>query len=320
MKAGTPVGASLLANVFLRVPKEISRASSLLQVVMLGILPGMTIADYQTGLNAYVDGDFERALAEWKAEVNQPGEPANLAIYRETLYAIGMLYWQGEGVAQDYTVAAVWMKQAADINHPGAQNKLGYLYSTGQGVPQNFAQARRYFEMAAAQGDPDASHNLDQMFRQGLFAEAISEEQAAAKENIAPEEPLARPVDPAPLAAEEPPSRAEPGEVIAARAQRSNGFEGADWIRAQNPEHYTLQVIALRAPDRLMEFVAEHPDWAPYAIYLPPGNERPLSVLVQGVYPDVEAARAAAQSFPPGLQKPDQIWIRKFGMVQELLE
>ena len=279
MSAGTPVGASLLANVFLHVPNEISRASSLLQIVLLGVLPGMTIADYQTGLNAYVDGDFERAMAEWKAEVNRPGEPENLAIYRETLYAIGMLYWQGEGVAQDHTVAAVWMKQAADINHPGAQNKLGYLYSTGQGVPQNFEQARRYFEMAAAQGDPDASHNLDQLFRQGLFTEGA-----------------------------------------AARSPQSPGFEDEDWIRAQNPEHYTLQVIALRAPDKLTEFVARHPDWAPFAIYRPKGNERPLWVLVQGVYTDVEAARAAARVFPSGLQKRDQIWIRKFGMVQRMLE
>jgi len=295
-------------------------------------------ADYDTGLNAYIDGDFERAMAEWKAEVNRPGEPENLAIYRETLYAIGMLYWQGEGVAQDHTVAAVWMKQAADINHPGAQNKLGYLYSTGQGVPQNFEQARRYFELAARQGDPDASHNLDQMFRQGLFAKAAAEaipaaeEMPAVKETVAvadtpavketapPDVPAERPVEPVLPGDAEPTARLEPVEAVAVRPAQSPGLEGADWIRVQNPEHYTLQVVALRAPDRLMEFVAEHPDWAPFAIYRPAGNERPLSVLVQGVYADVEAARAAAQAFPTGLQKPDQIWIRKFGMVQGLLE
>ena len=237
-------------------------------------------ADYQTGLNAYVDGDFERAMAEWKAEVNQPGEPENLAIYRETLYAIGMLSWPGEGVEQDYTISAVWLKQAADINHPGAQNKLGYLHSTGQGLPQNYREARRYFEMAAAQGDPDATHNLDLLFRAGHF-EPVAVEQV-------PEVP--------------------PGDA------------GAAWIRAQNPEHYTIQVIALRAPGKLHAFIAGHPDWAPFAIYRPAGNELPLSVLVQGVYPDAGAARAAVEAFPSGLQRREQMWIRTFAKVQALIE
>jgi hypothetical protein len=280
-------------------------------------------ADYDSGLNAYIDGDFERALAEWKAEVNQPGEPANLAIYRETLYAVGMLYWQGECVEQDYAISAVWLKQAADINHPGAQNKLGYLHSTGQGVPQNFAEARRYFEMAAAQGDPDAGHNLDQLFRQGLFAAPAAEELAepVAREQAEPAvEPGSVDVQALEAGDEAPAPRAEPPEAAAVRRAELSGVHGEGWIRAQDPGHYTLQVIALRAPDKLMEFITTHPDWAPFAIYQPAGNELPLSVLVQGVYSDVESARTAAASFPPGLQQREQLWIRKFGMVQGTLE
>jgi len=307
--------------------KKHSRASSLLQIVFFVIAPGIAHADYQTGLNAYVDGDFDKAMAEWKAEVNKPGEPENLAIYRESLYAIGMLYWQGEGVAQDYAVSAAWLKQAADINHPGAQNKLGYLYSTGQGVPQNFQQARHYFEMAAAQGDPDASHNLDEMFRQGLLAaDSASEpvmppvEHAQPVTELLADPGLAKGVAVAVSPATGESSPAPPAKSMPDHAHTVAGDNGVEWIRAQNPEHYTIQVVALRAPDKLHDFIAAHPDRAPFAIYQPAGNELPLSALVQGVYADVESARAAVQSFPPGLQKLDQLWIRKFGMVQGMLE
>jgi len=221
-------------------------------------------------------------MAEWKAEVNQPGEPPNLAIYRESLYAIGMLYWQGEGVPQDYGIATVWLKQAADINHPGAQTKLGYLYTMGQGVPQNYGEAARYFQLAAAQGDPDARHNLDMLAQQGLLP---AEEQA--------------------VAAAEPVPGLDAGEA---------------WILQQDPEHYTIQVIALRSLEKLHAFIAAHPDWSPFAIYHQSRYEKPLWVMVQGAYADVEAARLARDAFPAGLQNHEDLWIRKFGMVQRLIE
>lgn len=242
--------------------------------------------DYQAGVDAYEAGDYASAMTQWKAEINRPGEPENLAIYRETLYAIGMLYWQGKGVARDDTVAAVWLKQAADINHPEAQNKLGFMYSTGQGVPQNFEQARHWFELAAAQGDADAVHNLDVLLR----------EQVAASGNPAGPESMPEPVP-------------EPRTAA-----------GVEWIRAQNAQHYTLQVIALRKPDNLHAFIARHADDGPYAIYRPAGAEQPLWVLLRGVYAGVAAARAAAAAFPEGIQQRDQLWIRQFGAVQRELE
>jgi septal ring-binding cell division protein DamX len=201
-------------------------------------------------------------------------------------------------VAQDYAVAAVWLKQAADINHPGAQVKLGYLYVTGQGVPQNHEQARHWFQMAAWQGDKDAAHNLDVMDEQGL---------GQADSDAAP-----APV-PMPLPASE-------SAPESASASALTPAEGPAWIFAQDPEHYTIQVVALRAPDKLYEFIDRFPEWAPFAIYRPKGNERPLWVLVQGDYPNVEAARAAVREFPTRIQKREKLWIRKFGMVQGMIE
>ena len=250
-------------------------------------------ADYQAGLDAYNRGDAAMALAEWKAVASRPPESQGLAIYRESLYAIAMLYWLGEGVPQDFTVAAVWLKQAADINHPGAQVKLGYLYSTGQGVPRNYAEARRWFEMADAQGDPDARYNLDLLQHEGMFENA-AEEAAPVVASLPPVEPQTTTRSKATLDAE----------------------AGAVWILQQDPEHYTIQVIALRSQDNLHAFITAHADWSPFAIFRPARNELPLWIMVQGDYADVETAREAVQRFPAGIQQRERLWIRKFGMVQ----
>ena len=259
------------------------------------------LADYQTGLDAYLIGDYSKAMTEWKAVASQQPEKENLAIYRESLYGIAMLYWQGDGVEQDYNVSAVWLKQAAEINHPGAQTKLGYLYTAGLGVPQNYGEAVRWFQMAAAQGDPDAKHNLDVLFEKGL----IPTTQELAVEDV----PLAPPV------AQEPSV-----EQTLLVPEPVSADKGEDWILRQKPEHYTIQVIALSAPQKLQAFIAENPDWGPFAIYKQTRYENPLWVLVQGVYADVATAREAAASFPGSMQKRSDLWIRKFEMVQRLVE
>jgi TPR repeat protein len=298
----------------------------LLRPVLLALaFSGAIHADYQDGLDAYQAGDYATAMAEWKKVVNKGPENQNLAIYRESLYAIGMLHWTGEGVPLDYSVSAVWFKQAADINHPGAQVKLGYLYSTGQGVPQNFQEAQRWFEMAAAQGDPDAKHNLDVMFRAGLLS-AKGEVKSAAEPVVGDRELAQGPVEQAATAAAgtefAAPVQADTAAIPVEKPKKRiwpKKALGEEWILEQNPERYTIQVIALSKPDKLREFVAAHPEWAPFAIYTPSELGNRIWILLQGVYDDPAAARSAKARFPPGLEAPEKLWIRKYGRVRELL-
>ena len=292
-------------------PLKNREQSSLLQAFLLIWVCSSVQADYQAGLDAYHSGEFSVALAEWKAEVNQPEPVENLAIYRESLYGIAMLFWQGDGVEQDYNISAVWMKQAADINHPGALVKLGFLYTMGQGVPQNFEQAARCFQMAADQGNADAIHNLNLLHQKGLVSGP----------SVAPDTVM-------PGAGESPelipPLSSESEMPIVASVSTAPAISVLDrsenWILTQEPGHYTIQVIALSHPEKLHAFIAQNPEWEPFAIYRQTRYEQPLWVLVQGDYAEVEAARAAVQGFPAGLQKREELWIRRFEMIQGLIE
>ena len=53
---------------------------------------------------------------------------------------------------QDYATALEKWRTLAEAGDAAAQNNLGVLYAEGQGVAQDYAQARTWFEKAAAQG------------------------------------------------------------------------------------------------------------------------------------------------------------------------
>ena len=50
-------------------------------------------------------------------------------------YNLGVMHYQGEGVAQDPKQAATWFCRAADQGHAQAQFALGLMYDKGYGVP-----------------------------------------------------------------------------------------------------------------------------------------------------------------------------------------
>ncbi|MBR2207979.1 MAG: SEL1-like repeat protein [Synergistaceae bacterium] len=85
----------------------------------------------------------------------------------EAQFQIGRMYANGDGVKQDYKLAASWYEKAAKRSHPAAQNNLGVLYHDGKGVKQDYKKARRLYEKAAAQNYGFAFGNLGWMYQHG---------------------------------------------------------------------------------------------------------------------------------------------------------
>jgi TPR repeat protein len=82
-------------------------------------------------------------------------------------FNLGMLYANGRGVPQDYTMARNWWEKSAAQGHAKAQAQLGVLYANGWGVPQDYAQARQWYENAAAQGNAWAEAQLAVLYANG---------------------------------------------------------------------------------------------------------------------------------------------------------
>jgi hypothetical protein len=262
--------------------------------------------DYQTGLDAYTIGDYQTAMKKWTAVVEGPATAVNPLVYVETHYAIAMLYWQGQGVPRDFHKSYEWLLKAANLNHAGAQAKLGYLYTDGVAVPRDFNMAFEWYSKAAKQGDIDGQYNLGIFYLNGWGTE---QDTTMAKMYLAA----------ASAQGDEAAEQALAGANSFAINDDETPIRDEAWILSQNPNHYTIQVIGLSTTEKLEALIDGHDNLAPFAIYVVQRSSSPIQVLIQGSYADVDAARSARDNFPREINPPDQVWIRQFGKIQELI-
>lgn len=86
----------------------------------------------------------------------------------ESCYNLGVMYYEGKGVRQDYHKAHELYKKACDMEYGIACNNLGYLYGNGQGVKQNLPTAKQYFGKACDFGNQMGCDNYKTLNRQGV--------------------------------------------------------------------------------------------------------------------------------------------------------
>lgn len=65
---------------------------------------------------------------------------------------VGVSYWQGEVVGQDYKQAYIWLKMAAERGDADSQELLGHLYNKGWGIPTSYEEGVLWSRRAAMQG------------------------------------------------------------------------------------------------------------------------------------------------------------------------
>ncbi|PJO77976.1 sel1 repeat family protein [Neisseria brasiliensis] len=69
---------------------------------------------------------------------------------------LGMMYYSGQGVANDFSQAAQWFESAAEQQDTMAQYNLACLYFHGMGVPKNPAKACKWLQQAIDNGHEQA--------------------------------------------------------------------------------------------------------------------------------------------------------------------
>ena len=136
-------------------------------------LAAPTWADHQAGLDAYKRGDYKAALKEFRLAAEQGDAQAQ--------FELGVMYDEGQGVAQDYEEAARWFRLAAEQGHALAQNNLGVVYGKGQGVKQDYVIAHKWTNLAAANGVKEAVKRRDSL-EEELTPSQLAEAKRLARE------------------------------------------------------------------------------------------------------------------------------------------
>ena len=106
---------------------------------------------------AYDDGYYNRAMELY----------LQISDNTKAQYALGNIYYNGNGVPQDYAEAVAWYRKAPEQGDMKAQHNLGNMYYYGKGVPQDYAEAVKWYRKSAEQGDSYAQNNLGNMYYNG---------------------------------------------------------------------------------------------------------------------------------------------------------
>ena len=104
--------------------------------------------EYELGMKCLSDGDTAAAVEHFTAGANDE-EP-------NALCALGICYYEGKGVRQDYARAVRFLERAADQDHAEAKYRLGVIYTEGKGIPKDDGKALEYYRAAASKGYPEA--------------------------------------------------------------------------------------------------------------------------------------------------------------------
>ncbi len=139
----------VLARVFIMA--AMGRFFITMTVLLCSAVPAW--ADSGRGLSAYQRGDFSAAFYDWRSSADL-GD-------RQSQLGLGVLYYNGQGVAVDYELAATWFTRAAEQGVSDAQFNLGIMYAFGLGVERNEETAKDWIVLAAAQGHNSAKLWLD---------------------------------------------------------------------------------------------------------------------------------------------------------------
>ena len=96
--------------------------------------------DLDQGLAAYNNGDYETAIAKWKP-LAEAGEPS-------AQYYLGLVYFNGQGVLQDYLETIQWFKLAVEQGKFEAQYNIAFTYANGRGVRRDNLTAYMWLYIA----------------------------------------------------------------------------------------------------------------------------------------------------------------------------
>jgi len=119
--------------------------------------PQLAQAGFAEGATAYNAKNYAVALKEIT--------PLAKAGNADAQHLLGLMYYMGRGVTQDYKQALEWHRKAALQGKADAQYVVGAMYYTGNAVIQDHKQAVAWFRKAAEQSHAEALQALGLMYR-----------------------------------------------------------------------------------------------------------------------------------------------------------
>ena len=99
-------------------------------------------------------------------------------------YMLGHIFQNGDGVIQDYKAAITWYRMAAEGGNASAQSRIAFMHARGLGIVQDYTRAHMWWNIAASQGDEIAVKNRGKIEKK-MTPSQIEKAQDLARECVA---------------------------------------------------------------------------------------------------------------------------------------
>ena len=115
-------------------------------------------------------------LAKRFEESNQPDYKKALELYQlsagqdnaDAQYALGLMYYYGEGVAENISKALAYFEKSASQGHDSAQTSLAEIYHFGKkGIERDHLKAMELYKKAAIKNNDQALYQLARLYKKG---------------------------------------------------------------------------------------------------------------------------------------------------------
>ena len=331
----------MIDNLYFTIRRFVFR-HALMGVALLCMtvaFPTRLLADepYQAGLVAFNQGNFVEAERIWW-QLAQLGDA-------QSQFYLGVLYDTGpEPVGKDDAKAFQWFEKAAGQGHVNAQFNLGNAYMHGRGTQKDLKQAVHWWRQAAEAGSASAQFNLALQYYRGggveknwdkaveYFNLAASNGHSKAKQLLESGQVprLEASVQRADHATSSPAGEAQPAQALPPSASGSVSPQpqaqqtadvakptpAADWLKAQNPQHYTIQLAVASSDEGLDRLVARHK--LAEAVKVPVQRDgKRLYYLLMGSFAERRQANLRIESLTAELRT-SKPWARSFAELQSL--
>ena len=251
--------------------------------------PKLAETPYAEAKAAYLAHDYQRTL-----DIVGPRAIAGEAWAQ---YTLGYMYHYGQGVALDRPMAKQWIQRSAKQGYAPAQDALEHISSQQPATDVNINSSTNEDVIPGAAAGMD-KQQPEQPPSQAMTTTAIPEASAP-------------PPIPAPVASAMIPAGASQTEQI------ENGIKDHDWIAAQDPQQFTVQLIGFSSEMAAIRFIHDNHLESQAAFYSTMRSGRPWFAVVYGKFSSRDAAHQALERLPSALRNASP-WVRSFRDIQAL--
>jgi TPR repeat protein len=120
--------------------------------------------EIEQGIKSYNNKNYDEAfklLSKNDSSTDFKADP-------QANFCLGVMYYTGQGVVQNYAEAIKWLALAAEKGNIEAAHDLGVIYQDGNNaVPQNIDEAIKWYRKAADEGYANSQLNLGIIYQEG---------------------------------------------------------------------------------------------------------------------------------------------------------